>query len=170
MKFTEKCAPVATNTPERIKRLAFLKEAVKGFAAEDFGTPETGCVLTADFGKAPKGGKPEAYPKKGAHPRVLFNENDIPFIRESIEKNSESPAVKKFKEYLSMDIDGKLGEAYKQWRGWINLDLKQLSAIQAQALAYAVWGDEYYGYSAIYAMKNYLLTLDIDYIFSDQCR
>jgi heparin/heparan-sulfate lyase len=170
MKFTEKCAPVATNTPERLARLEYIKGAIGEFQTEDFGTPETGCVLTADFGKAPKGGKPEAYPKKGAHPRVLFNEADIPFIAEAVEKKSDSPAVKRFKEYLSVDIDGKLGEAHKQWRGWINLDLKLISAIQAQALAYAVWGDEYYGYSAIYAMKNYLLTLDIDYIFSDQCR
>ena len=170
MKLTKNTAPVATNTPERIARLEFLKKAVGEFKTEDFGTPETGNTLTVDFGKAPKGGKPEAYPKKGAHPRVLFNENDIPFIAKTVERKCESPAVKKFKEYLAVDIDGKLGEAYKQWRGWINLDLKLLSAIQAQALAYAVYGDEYYGYSAIYAMKNFLLTLDIDYIFSDQCR
>ncbi len=37
-------------------------------------------------------------------------------------------------------------------------------------MAYAVYGDEYFGYSAIYAIKNYLMTLDVDYIRSDQCR
>ena len=165
-----KKVPVPTDTPERKSRLTFLKAAVKEFKTEDFGTPETGSTLTVDFGRAPKGGKPEAYPKKGAHPRVIFNEKDIPGIAANVENNPNSLAVKKFKEYLTWDLDGKLGEAYKQWRGWINLDLRVLSAIQAQALAYAVYGDEYYGYSAVYAMKNFLLTLDIDYIFSDQCR
>ena len=78
MKNAPNCAPVATNTPERIERLAFLKKAVGEFKTEDFGTPETGNTLTVDFGRAPRNGKPETYPEKGAHPRVLFNKNDIP--------------------------------------------------------------------------------------------
>ena len=170
MKDTKKRSPVATDTPERTSRLEFLKKAVHEFKAEDFGTPETGSTLTADFGKAPKGGKPEAYPQKGAHPRVLFNEKDIPGIAANVENNPDSLAVKKFKEYLTLDLDGKLGEAYKQYRGWINLDLRLLSAIQAQALAYAVYGDEYYGYTAIYALLNFMATLDYNFKQIDQTR
>ena len=55
------CAPVATNTPERIERLAFLKKAVGEFKTEDFGTPETGYTLTVDFGRAPRNGKPDTF-------------------------------------------------------------------------------------------------------------
>lgn len=164
------CAPVATNTPERIERLAFLKKAVGEFKTEDFGTPETGYTLTVDFGRAPRNGKPETYPEKGAHPRVLFNAKDIPGVRETIEKYSGKPFVERFKEYLATDISGVLGEPALNNRGFHNWDGQTLAAIQAHALAYAVYGDEFYGYSAIYAIKNYLLTLDVDYIKSDQCR
>ena len=59
MSSTNKRPPVATDTPERIARLEYLIKAIKEFKTEDFGTPETGSTLTADFGKAPKGGKPE---------------------------------------------------------------------------------------------------------------
>ncbi len=77
--------PVKLDENWRAERLAFLKAAVKEFKTEDFGTPETGNTLTVDFGKAPRCGKPETYPIKGAHPRVLFNEKDIPGIRAAIE-------------------------------------------------------------------------------------
>ena len=164
------CAPVATNTPERIERLAFLKKAVAEFKTEDFGTPETGYTLTVDFGKAPRGGKPETYPEKGAHPRVLFNKNDIPGIKATVAKYDGAAFVEKFKEYLATDITGILGEPALNNRGFHNWDGQTLAAIQAHAMAYAVYGDEFYGYSAIYAIKNYLLTLDVDYIRSDQCR
>ena len=162
--------PVATDTPERVERLAFLKKAVREFKTEDFGTPETGNILTVDFGKAPRNGKPETYPKRGAHPRVLFNENDVSAIRSCVENAGGSTVYAKFCEYLSMEISGLLPEPTKNNRGFHNWDGTLLAAIQAQAMAYAVWGDEYYGYSAIYAIKNFLLTLDVDYIFSDQCR
>ena len=162
--------PVSADTPERLERLEFLKRAVGEFNTEDFGTPETGYTLTVDFGKAPKNGKPETYPEKGAHPRVLFNQKDIPFVKESIEKHDGEGFIERFKEYLATDVTGVLGEPALDRRGFHNWRGDILATIQAHALAYAVYGEEYYGYSAIYAMKNYLLTLDVDYIKSDQCR
>lgn len=154
----------------RGERLEFLKKAVREFNTEDFGSPETGYTLTREFGTAPRNGRPETYPKAGAHPRVLFNSEDIPGVKAAIEKYRDSAFVKKFESFLDTEIDGRLGEMSLNSRGFHNWDGNLLANIQAHALAYAVWGDEYFGYSAIYAMKNYLLTLDVDYIKSDQCR
>ena len=160
----------AEYSQSRVERLEFLKKAVREFNTPDFGSEQTGDTLTRDFGRAPRNGRPETYPIKGAHPRVLFNASDIPGIKAAIEKHSESAFVRKLKRFLDTEIDGKLGEMQLNSRGFHNWDGSILSAIQAHALAYAVWGDEYFGYSAIYAIKNYLLTLDVDYIKSDQCR
>ena len=171
MKATDKISfDPSVYSKSRAERLEFLKRAVGEFNTSDFGSPETGCTLTVNFGPAPRNGKPETYPKAGAHPRVLFNADDIPGIKAAIEAYSDSLFVKKFKELLDTEIDGVLGEMSLNSRGFHNWDGSLLASIQAHALAYAVWGDEYFGYSAIYALKNYLLTLDVDYIKSDQCR
>ena len=154
----------------RGERLDFLKRAVRDFRTEDFGSEETGNTLTVDFGRAPRNGKPETYPKAHSHPRVLFCAEDIAGVKAALEAYSDYPFVKRFKEFLDTEIDGVLGEMNLNNRGFHNWDGNLLANIQAHALAYAVWGDEYFGYSAIYAIKNYLLTLDVDYIKSDQCR
>ena len=159
---------------EREERMALRVEYLKGeigrFSNTDFGTAETGSTLTTDFGSAASG-SPDYYPTNGEHPRVLFTKDDIPAIRESIESSVGTAEYRKFVEYLDMEyLTGILGEPRKQSRGYHNYDAEVLMAIQANALAYAIYGEEYYGYTAIYAIKNFLTTLHVDYIYSDQCR
>ena len=104
MRSTEKTTfSPSVYSEKRGERLDFLKRAVGEFNTSDFGSPETGCTLTVDFGPAPRNGKPETYPKAGAHPRVLFNADDIPGIKATIEAYSDSLFVKKFKEYLTKE-------------------------------------------------------------------
>ena len=159
---------------EKAERMALRVEYLKGeiakFNTDDFGTAETGSTLTTDFGSATSG-SPDYYPTSGSHPRVLFTSEDIPLVRENIESLKGTAEYRKFIEYLNMEyLTGILGEPRKQSRGYHNYDAEVLMAIQANALAYAIYGEEYYGYTAIYAIKNFLTTLHIDYIYSDQCR
>ncbi len=151
------------------KRLEELKVLVTKFNTSDFGTPETGSALTKDMGKAPSG-SPHYYPTAGDHPRVLFTSEDIPAVRARIEELEGSDAYKLFTEYLNEDITGILPAAKKVADGYHNFDMDILAKIQANALGYVVYGDQLCGYRAIYAIKNYLLTLDIDGIVSDQTR
>ena len=98
MKATDKMTfDPSVYSASRTERLEFLKRAVGEFNTCDFGSPETGNTLTVDFGTAPRNGKPETYPKAGAHPRVLFNADDIPGIKAAFEAYSDSLFVKKFK-------------------------------------------------------------------------
>lgn len=149
----------------KAERLDFLKEAVKNFDTADFGDE-----LTTDFGKADT--SPTAYPTAGEHPRILFTKDQIPEIRARLESDKNSDEYKQFMEYIDGDefVTGILEAPALYPRGYYNWRGDVLAAIQANALAYALYGDEYYGYAAIYAIKNYLLTLEVDYIVSDACR
>lgn len=161
----------AEKVAERAQKVEALKNKINTeFNTPDFGTPETGNTLTTDFGSA-SSGSPAYYPTAGEHPRVLFTEDDIPAIKASIEAKKGTAEYIRFMSYLEREnFDGKLGAPKTDSRGYHNWSGDTLAAIQANALAYAIYGEEYYGYTAIYAIKNFLMTLNIDYIKSDQCR
>ena len=121
----------------------------------------------SEFGKAPD------FPKAGVHPRLLFTADMIPDIRRALEDPRFAEARAALDEQVKSDFDGMLGIPYyheKGRRGIHNNDEPGLATIATKAFMYAIYGDRELGYQAIDAMQNYLLTLNIRFIFCDQCR
>ncbi len=144
---------------ERVKQIEILK---KELAEVD--TAEYGGELLTYLADAPK---PQVYPKKGQHPRLYFTEEDIPGMRAAMEDPDNAEGVTAFMTYVNMKTDGKLPEAKfnKNRRDYndtfMNFNAEPLTAIQSKALYYVLTGDELYGWEAICAIKNFILTLDI---------
>lgn len=113
---------------------------------------------------------PEKYPTAGEHPRVYFNSSMIPGIKEAMADPANATAVAKFWAQADEWITGELGPRVKKSGSSHNHSGDILDKIQAKAFAYVLTGDTYYGHGAIYAMENYLITLDYDGRSSDQCR
>ena len=107
------------------------------------------------------------------HPRLLITSSDIPLIRKNLRDDTATNARYYALLNSTHPTEGKLGEVKTNFDGRAgvhNYDKSVLELIQVKALAYLVEGHDLYGYQAIYYMKNFLLTLDIQYISSDQCR
>ena len=109
------------------------------------------------------------------HPRLLVTRETIPTIRKALEE--DTPTNKRFFELLDTvpANDGVLGEAKEytaraDYPGVHNYDDELLELIQIKALGYLIDGHELYGRQAIYYMKQFLRTLDIQYISSCQER
>ncbi len=128
---------------------------------------------------------PTLTPTVGQHPRLLFTEADVPALKALLKsaKSESSDMHASYKALVSRveaETDGILPPiVYKNpddtkqidnKRNNSNFDAGALANIQAKAFWYAVTGEELYGYQAIYAMKNFLKTLDIGFYDSDQCR
>ena len=114
-----------------------------------------------------------------SHPRLLLTKDTIPTIRKSLEE--DNPTNNRFFELLDADPattinNGKLktmaevGDNFDGRNGKHNYDKSYLEFIQVKALGYLVDGHELYGYQAIHCMKQFLRTLDIQYITSNMER
>ena len=123
---------------------------------------------------------PLATPKNYQHPRLLFNSSDIPAIIANMEKPENAATVSAFLSRVNSDVDGKLTPTEYITPAsfeYTNYDTTVLKAIEAKAMYYAIYKNSaghddalLRGYEAIYAIKNYLLTFDVQWDFSDQCR
>ena len=116
---------------------------------------------------------PPAFPKAGEHPRLLFTKDMISSIKATIEKEEYSAVKAALDGFIASEFDGTLGIPYMHEtgrKGIHNFDGVGLASIEAKAFAYAIYGDAELGYKAIDAMLTYLITLNIGYIHSDQCR
>ena len=109
------------------------------------------------------------------HPRLLLTKDTIPTIRKALEE--DNPTNKRFFELLDTTHanEGALPAAQvytakADFPGKHNYDDALIELIQIKALGYLVDGHELYGYQAIYYMKQFLRTLDIQYINSCQER
>ena len=134
------------------------------FGTEDknFGTPDSS--WTADV--------PEITEQ---HPRLLVTRDNIPNIRAALEE--VNPTNERFFALLDQPTsyinNGKLAAAEKDYGGRPgvhNYRGDYLEYIQVKALGYLIDGHELYGYQAIHCMKQYLRTLDIQYIKSNMER
>ena len=116
------------------------------------------------------------------HPRLLVTKDSLAQIRDSVAAVNDSNNNFKQRYQAVIANDAVLPEAVHQGNNATiggtdiasanihNYDPGILESIVAKALAYLLYDDEYYGYEAIYYMKNYLLSLDIQRIASDMCR
>jgi hypothetical protein len=109
------------------------------------------------------------------HPRLLLTKDTLPTVRKSLLE--ENPTNKRFFELLDQPTstinNGKLDKAttdYDGRKGLHNYRKDYLEFIQIKALGYLVDGHELYGYQAIHCMKQFLRTLDIQYISSNMER
>ena len=120
-----------------------------------------------EFGKAP------AFPKAGEHPRLMLTKDMIPAVKQAFEDERLAPYAAELKERSEKEFDGILGIPYYHEtgrKGIHNSNEPGLGIIAAKAFMYALYGDKELAYQAIDAMQNYLLTLNIRFIFCDQCR
>jgi len=111
------------------------------------------------------------------HPRLYLTSDRLPAIRDSIAK-LDTPTKLRFKSLLSLSLpDGAVLPPPDTQGTNTTVDLDEihnfnasyLEIIQIKALGYLLYDNEYYGYQAIYYMKNYLDSLDIVQIY-DQTR
>lgn len=101
---------------------------------------------------------PPIYPKRGEHPRLNLNAAMIPKIKKVLEDKTASKLAKNFWELALDDFDGFI---LPPEEGKSNYDGRHHAIIEAKALAYLLTGDEKYGYEAIFAAKNYMLSIVI---------
>ncbi len=153
-----------------------LREEIKSKkAGYDFGTASTN-IGTPNSSWTASGTKwAELKPTiTESHPRLMITKSTIPNIKAMLEDTSD-PTVKRFYQLLDTEHsgNGKLGAAQTNFggrNGLHNYDKELLELIQIKALAYVVGGHELYGYQAIHYMKQYLRTLNIQYITSNMER
>ncbi len=159
-------------------RIKALKEKIAGFNGEDFingkGANETlQSIKASSVMPASAVGSPELYPTEGEHPRVGVAAYMLDDIREYLKTAEGQHLYEGLVAIAKDEFTGELEEPTQHTEGregFHNVDEKGLAIIEARAFLYLVTGDEEYGYDAILSMKNYLSTLYLGYIVSDQCR
>ena len=124
------------------------------------------------MGASPYGEAP-AFPRAKEHPRLLFTKDMIPNIKRALADPRLSVVNSELSSRANSEYDGILGIPYYHTsgrKGIHNYDADGLLTIDAKAFSYAVFGNTELGYQAIDAIQNYILTLNIRYIYCDQCR
>ena len=168
---TDKATYEENQRLERERLAADLKiQLAIGFERSYFDLSGKGYTTNLYSLTAKKYNAPKAYPTKGEHPRVYINSSMIPGILEALENPENKYAAEDFWTKANKNEDGDLGPKKLTSQTYHNYSDNVLDVIQAKALAYVLTGEEYYGLSAVYAMQNFIKTLDYDARYSDQCR
>ena len=113
------------------------------------------------------------FPKKNTHPRLMVTKEMLPAIKETMAKEEYKFAADIFWNYANSEYEGVLGEPEENFnnrKGVHNFDYEGIATIEAKAFAYLLTGERHYAEEALYAIKNFILTLRVPYITSDQCR
>ena len=155
--------------------LASYKGKINAYSASDplinLFAQYTKNIGTSSWGKSPLS------PESDQHPRLLVTEDMLPSLRRSLQE--DNAFTKKFFELLDATLENEgilppktdLGTNDTVNSNDVhNYDDSYLELIQVKALAYLAYDDELYGYQAIYYMKNFIKSLDIQQFASDQCR
>ena len=139
------------------QKIEEYKTKIASFSTADFGE-YTPAIFNDAISK--KGYKsPDVYPTSGAHPRVLFTDASLAEIRENLETEENKSAYTQYMLNSYIPCDGVFAAIDKPGKN--NMDHGVTMAIEAKAFRYALTGEKLYGYEAIYAIKNAILTLDI---------
>ncbi|MBR5044515.1 MAG: heparinase II/III family protein [Clostridia bacterium] len=129
-------------------KVATIKTKAASFENSAFGSGSIRSDLGGSYAATP------AKPTEGQHPRVLFNGNDIAGIRTELYDARSRAAASLFRKTVAKPTDGKLPNQSQ------NFSDPVMNGIQALALDYVLTGNEISGYSAIYAIKNALTTIN----------
>ncbi len=142
--------------------IAEYKKLAASFNTKDFGE------YTADiFKDGNKYREPTVRPS-GAHPSLLFTENSIDSVRENLTAAENTAAYKRYIALSDAPCDGKFSSLSGNMTH--NYDSGMVGQIEAKAFRYAMTGDEMYGYEAIVAVKNAMLTINVPHTVGDWCR
>ena len=144
-----------------------LEAQIASFSNSDFGGGSVTTNLAAAAGKSYDA--PLTTPT-AQHPRVLFTAADVADINATRSAGAHASVNASFLEYVADPTDGILPAASSQTNGYHNYDEEVLYRIQTLAFHYQLTGDMLSGYRAIYALKNYLKTIDIRSMSGDQER
>ncbi len=140
----------------------YYKNLAASFNIADFGT-----YTATEFTSKNTYDAPTFYPGE-SHPRILFTENTIDQVRNNLTSSQNANAYKRYLAHSSAPCDGK----FKTLTGneLDNFDGSIAAKIEAKAFRYAMTGEKIFGYEAIYAAKNAILTIDVSKTLSDYCR
>ncbi len=130
-----------------------LKKLIREFHDSDFGEP----IYSPEPDKMP-----EVFPPKGKHPRMGFTKERLPEILNNAESGDNKYAFAEVMRLSDIDCDGVIRDITNQEVSnnvrTVNCEIHNI--ILCKAFRYAAYGDERYGYEAIYALKNYLKSCD----------
>ena len=154
---------------ERESAIRCIRERIAAFRDEQFGPYITEVFTDEKRNYAPPAISPDRLP----HPRLMVTPDMLPKVREAFHNPECIKAVDEYRALLEEPTDGILPPAYLHESGRAgdhNFNYRVLAAIEARAMEYLLSGEKYYGYRAILNMLNFLTTLDVKWISSDQCR
>lgn len=129
----------------------YYKKKAEGFKTSDFGGLKS---FTSPF-KAPS-----VVPTKGQHPRVMVNESTLPKLKKALSASQNENVVYQFTYLAEKKVT--TGAFSSRGSETSNADRTILCAIEAKAYKYLLTGEKVYGYQAIYALKNAILTIDAE--------
>lgn len=101
---------------------------------------------------------PPVTPTRGMHPRLNVNAALLPEIGKILDGGEYPELASNFNALAQEDFDGVIPAPEA---GRSNYDGRHHAIIEAKALKYLLTGDKRYGYEAILAAKNYMLTVVI---------
>jgi len=111
---------------------------------------------------------PPVYPQ-ASHPRILFTPNTIGEVRKNLTAEENEKAYTRYMDLSDTDNSGMFLTPVDSTSHNMNYDVTAI--LEAKAFRYAMTGEKYYGYQAIYGIKNALTTLKIPTgSLGDACR
>ena len=146
------------------------KQIIDGYERNTFGDSIL-LDMYAELGRERK--LPPISPTSGQHPRVLLTKEMLPAVRAAMDKEIFSAARAEYEALVSTESDGVLPPSFLHEKGRLghhNVDYRLLAVIQAKAFRYLLTELDEHGYEAIAMMLNYMKSLDLKWINSDQCR
>ena len=147
--------------------VARWQTAAAQYSNSDFGNGS----ITENLGKGTSYNYLAVNPTKGQHPRVLFNESNIPGIRTALENATDAAKEAYYVAAFSDRTYGEIGPADPDRDdGYHNFEGGMLNKLQLLALDYQLTGNKANGYLAIRALKEYLKRMDFREVDGDQCR
>ena len=146
--------------------VAYWQNAAAQYTNSNFGTGS----ITANLGKGTSFNYLDVNPTVGQHPRVLFNENDIPGIQAALANATDAAKEAYYVAAYGDPTWGELDPAVENGDNYNNFSAAMLAKLQLLALDYQLTGNEVNGYMAIRALKEYLKRMDFRKIDGDQCR
>ncbi len=156
------------------KAVEKYKDMAANFVTADFGE-----YSSSDFEDANTYREPTVYPS-GEHPSLLFTESSIGSVRDKLTAGENALAYNKYIALSDAPCDGKFQTLTATMSH--NYDRGMVGQIEAKAFRFAMERDaekypdakddpaSLYGYEAIYAVKNAMLTINVPHTVGDWCR
>ncbi len=141
------------------------KNILNSFNSADFGEYSADLFINGNRYR-----KPTVYPS-GSHPSILFTKNTVESVRKNILAEENREVYEKYLALSEKEWDGKFTlEVYKGSEEDYYYYEDHAAIMEAKAFRYAMTGEEKYGYEAIIAAKNAILTIKLPHTVGDWCR